>query len=82
MKIVKKNQLKIVIFTAVKNRCILHGRVFVMWCMSMYVQLIKHPFFQVVFGGGRKHLLPNTSKDPESGYGERQDGRDLIEVNQ
>ena len=27
----KKNQLKIVIFTAVKNRCILHGRVFVMY---------------------------------------------------
>ena len=26
----KRNQLKIVIFTAVKNRCILHGRVFVM----------------------------------------------------
>ena len=26
----KKNQLKIIIFTAVKNRCILHGRVFVM----------------------------------------------------
>ena len=30
MKIVKTNQLKIVIFTAVKNRCISHGRVFVM----------------------------------------------------
>ena len=31
MKIVKKkNQLKIVIFTAVENHCILHGRVFVM----------------------------------------------------
>ena len=30
MNIVKRNQLKIVIFTAVKNRCILHGRVFVM----------------------------------------------------
>ena len=30
MKIVKKSQRKIVIFTAVKNRCILHGRVFVM----------------------------------------------------
>ena len=30
MKIVKKNQLEIVIFTAVKNRYILHGRVFVM----------------------------------------------------
>ena len=30
MKIVKIFQMKIVIFTAVKNRCILHGRVFVM----------------------------------------------------
>ena len=30
MKIVKKKNPKIVIFTAVKNRCILHGRVFVM----------------------------------------------------
>ena len=30
MKIVKKSQLKIFIFTAMKNRCILHGRVFVM----------------------------------------------------
>ena len=29
MKIVKKNQLKIVIFPTVKNPCILHGRVFV-----------------------------------------------------
>ena len=30
MKIDNKNQLKIVVFTAVQNRCILHGRVFVM----------------------------------------------------
>ena len=30
MKIVKKFQPKIVIFTAVKNQCMLHGRVFVM----------------------------------------------------
>ena len=30
MKIVKQFQLKIFIFTAVKNRCILHGCVFVM----------------------------------------------------
>ena len=30
MKIDKLFQLKIVIFTALKNRCILHGRVFVM----------------------------------------------------
>ena len=29
MKIVKKILLKIVILTAVKNRCMLHGRVFV-----------------------------------------------------
>ena len=34
MKIVKKIQLKNVIFTAVKNRCILHGRVFVMGSFS------------------------------------------------
>ena len=32
MKKVKIIQLKIVFFTAVKNRCILHGRVFVMLC--------------------------------------------------
>ena len=30
MKIVTKIKPKIVIFTAVKNRCMLHGRVFVM----------------------------------------------------
>ena len=30
MKTVKRFRLKIVIFTAVKNRCMLHGRVFVM----------------------------------------------------
>ena len=30
MKMVKTNHLKIVIFTAVKNRCILHGHVFIM----------------------------------------------------
>ena len=30
MKKVKRIHLKIVIFTAVKNRCILHGRVFLM----------------------------------------------------
>ena len=41
----------------------------------------KHLIVQVVFGGGRKHFFPNTTKDPEDGtYGERQDGRDLIQV--
>ena len=34
MKIVEKIILKIVIFTAVKNRCILHGRVFVLPSMA------------------------------------------------
>ena len=31
MKIVKRFRPKITIFTAVKNRCMLHGRVFVMY---------------------------------------------------
>ena len=38
MKIVKQNQPKIVIFTDVENRCILHGHVFVMCnkCILVY----------------------------------------------
>ena len=39
MKIVKNFQMKIVIFTAVRNRCMLHGRVFVMIIMEVYKQL-------------------------------------------
>ena len=39
MKIVKKFQLKIVIFSAVKNRCILHGRVFVMCLENILADL-------------------------------------------
>ena len=45
MKIIKKNQPKIVIFTAVKNRCLLHGRVFVMNIEEVpqnIVNVIKH----------------------------------------
>ena len=38
MKIVNKFQLKIVIFTAVKNRCILHGRVFVVLIFSQSIK--------------------------------------------
>ena len=42
MKIVKKNQLKIVFFTAVKNCSILHGHVFVMACYSLsYCSLLN-----------------------------------------
>ena len=39
MKIVRTFQLKIVIFTAMKNRCILHGCVFVMYFEKAVVQL-------------------------------------------
>ena len=35
MKMVKTNQLKTVIFTPLKNPCMLHGRVFVMFKMSL-----------------------------------------------
>ena len=41
MKIVKKFQPKIVIFTAVKNRCMLHGRVFVMYGIHGSGRMIK-----------------------------------------
>ena len=37
MKIVKTIQMKTVIFTAVKSRCILHGHVFVMNVSSLYL---------------------------------------------
>ena len=39
----KKNQLKIVIFTAVKNRCVLHGRVFVI-SLAQFFMLSFHLF--------------------------------------
>ena len=40
MKIVKKNQLKIVIFTAVKYRCILHGNVCVLRSIEAKFNLV------------------------------------------
>ena len=44
MKIVIRNQPKIIIFTAVKNRCMLHGRVFVMIIAGTgYVMLLNKP---------------------------------------
>ena len=53
MKIVKKIQMKIVIFTAVKNRCMLHRRVFVMalkhrlWVLVEAVPTCIHnPYFE------------------------------------
>ena len=40
MKIVKRFQPKIVIFTAMKNRCILHGRVFVIAWADVQAELM------------------------------------------
>ena len=48
MKIVKRFGLKIVIFTVVKNRCILHGRVFVMISKQFFYSdynSIVHPIY-------------------------------------
>ena len=55
MKIVEKIKLKIVIFTAMKNRCILHGHVFVMlmacnllglqYNILKYCKIIRSIFF-------------------------------------
>ena len=49
----KKNQLKHVIFTAVKNHCILHGRIFVMFYnllqFRVYDQLMV-PCMELVSG--------------------------------
>ena len=41
MKIVKKIQPKILIFTDVKNRCILHGRVFVMLSLHASLRVVE-----------------------------------------
>ena len=43
MKKVENFQLKIVIFTAMKNRCILHGRVFVLQNLAI-VPVFPHPW--------------------------------------
>ena len=52
MKIIKKIQLKIFIFTSVKNRCILHGRVFVMYNSAVRVALC------ILFLSSKLALLP------------------------
>ena len=43
MKIDKKNQLQIVIFTALKNRCMLHGHVFVMKSSKIRITDLYRP---------------------------------------
>ena len=52
MKIVKTFQPKIVIFTAVKNRCMLHGRVFEMGTFGGWLPLHNfEPIPQCATGG-------------------------------
>ena len=57
IEMVEQFQLKTVIFTAVKNHCILHGRVFVMMCID-FVNFQNHPCVsQEAFSGERKNLM-------------------------
>ena len=52
MKLVKINQLKIVIFTAVKNRCMFRGRAFVMRltvCSLCIMSVCKFGYFPFWF---------------------------------
>ena len=62
MKIVKQFQLKIVNFTAVKNRCILHGRVFVMVRISVEVELDLIAIFKKALHGYVKPVSLYISK--------------------
>ena len=62
MKIVEKIQLKIVIFTAVKNRCILHGRVFVM--ISKF-QVKKCDVFLCFVGTVRTAFSGGSNETPQ-----------------
>ena len=61
MKTVKKQQLKIVIFTAVKNRCLLHGRVFVMKQNHEEIDLNRGKIPQCMSIYGEIHF--NTGKN-------------------
>ena len=45
MKKVKKKTPKIVIFTAVKNRCMLHGRVFIMK-QELHIHVSERSIYQ------------------------------------
>ena len=59
----KTNQLKIVIFTAVKNRCMLHGPVFVMCCLvSMSVSVLSNLFslrLKLTRNKNARHIFPH-----------------------
>ena len=65
MKIVKKQQLKIVIFTAVKNRFILHRRVFVMTGNEFLCSYLKSCVFDQV---SRLYFLCSTQLSIKSNF--------------
>ncbi|XP_033104633.1 alkaline phosphatase-like isoform X5 [Anneissia japonica] len=51
-------------------------------CKDIALQLVEDaPEIQVVMGGGRREMLPNTTADPQSStrFGQRTDKRNLIE---
>ena len=59
MKIVKKSTENCHHFTAVENRCILHGRVFVMCIMSRTISM--KGFIILAITGAEKHTLISNS---------------------
>ncbi|MBN3295587.1 PPBI phosphatase, partial [Amia calva] len=50
-------------------------------CQDIALQLISNTDIDVILGGGRQYMMPNTTRDPEyqTRYGNRQDGRNLID---
>ncbi|XP_034567255.1 intestinal-type alkaline phosphatase-like isoform X1 [Notolabrus celidotus] len=49
-------------------------------CLDIAHQLVYNTEIDVILGGGRKYMFPNTMKDPEysSDEGNRTDGRNLV----
>ena len=73
MKIVKTFRLKIVIFTALKNRCMLHGRVFVMFLGTEYTFFTNFQFKPLAVAGKcltwskfRRHVFSRRSPDVQN----------------
>uniref|UniRef100_A0A3Q0S6I0 alkaline phosphatase n=1 Tax=Amphilophus citrinellus TaxID=61819 RepID=A0A3Q0S6I0_AMPCI len=50
-------------------------------CRDIAYQLVYNTEINVILGGGRTYMFPNTTKDPEysSRTGQRQDGKNLVE---
>ena len=66
-KIVKENQMKIVIFTGVKNRCMLHGRVFVMYVFTCELCVRLRLFMPILALNWRLQIDQVNSDRTDSG---------------